>query len=100
MIGGVNEMKSQFHESSPTVSCLPQLLPLHLLARGESAEIDQLIGQAEQVHRLEELGLRSGVRVEMIQPGSPCIIRTPSDQRLCFRDTEMFGILVRQGESL
>ena len=72
-----------------------ELLPLHQLDRGESAEIDQLSGRAEYVHRLEELGLRCGVRVEMVQPGSPCIIRVAGDQRLCFRDTKTLGIFVR-----
>lgn len=82
------------------MSSCTYLVPLHLLSRGESAEIDQLVGHPEHVQRLEELGLRSGVRIQMVQPGSPCIIRTAGDQRLCFRDNETFGILVRQGEDL
>ena len=50
------------------------LIPLHLLSRGEFAEIGQLVGESEEVHRLEELGLRSGVMIEMLQPGIPCIV--------------------------
>jgi Fe2+ transport system protein FeoA len=74
------------------------LLPLHLLQRGQIAEIGELIGRPDQVHRLHELGLRSGALVEMVQPGSPCIVRL-SGQRLCFRHSESIGVLVRVPES-
>lgn len=75
-----------------------ELIPLRLLRRGEVAEIGQLVGQREQVHRLEELGLRAGVPVEMLQPGTPCIIRIGQD-RLCFRDNETLNVLVYAGVS-
>lgn len=75
---------------------MSDLIPLHLLSRGEFAEIDQLVGQPDEVHRLEELGLRSGVVVEMVQPGSPCIVGL-AGQRLCFRQNDAIGILVRAG---
>ena len=76
---------------------MDELIPLHLLDRGQSAEIDQLTGQADQVHRLEELGMRSGVRIEMVQPGSPCIVRLDGGHKLCFRENEAFRVLVRPG---
>jgi len=72
------------------------LIPLHLLSRGEFAEIDQLVGQADEIHRLEELGLRSGVVIEMLQSGSPCIVGL-AGSRLCFRQNDAVGILVRAG---
>lgn len=70
------------------------ILPLRLLQCGEVAQIEQVVGQDDQIHRLQELGLRSGVAVEMVQPGSPCIVRV-ADQKLCFREGDVFGILVR-----
>lgn len=70
------------------------LLPLEMLSPGQAAEIDQVLGDTEQVHRLSELGLRPGTSVEMIQPGSPCIIRL-GESRLCFRESELLSILVR-----
>jgi ferrous iron transport protein A len=79
-----------------TVACIDELIPVALLARGQSAEISQLIGRPEQVQRLQELGLRSGVQIEMIQPGSPCIVKL-DEQRLCFRESDLVGILVRPG---
>jgi Fe2+ transport system protein FeoA len=72
-------------------------IPLHLLNRGELAEIDQLVGQVDDVHRLQELGLRNGVCIEMLQPGRPCVIRVGADQKLCYRQTDASVIMVRPG---
>jgi Fe2+ transport system protein FeoA len=74
------------------------LLPLHMLPPGSRALIGQLVGRAEEVHRLEELGLRVGTPVEMVQAGSPCIIRL-GGSKLCFRDNEAVGVLVRTGDA-
>ena len=46
--------------------------------------------------RLEELGLRVGRRVEMIQPGTPCIVRLEG-AKLCVRHGADCHILVRPG---
>jgi Fe2+ transport system protein FeoA len=72
------------------------LLPLSELDAGQSAEIAQLLGRPDEVHRLEELGLRQGAMIEMVQPGVPCIIRV-AGAKLCFRASEMFSVLVRAG---
>ena len=69
------------------------LIPLVHMATGTSARIGQLVGQPDQVHRLEELGLRHGTLVEMLQNGSPCIIRL-DQSRLCFRPNDAMGVLV------
>ena len=75
-----------------------EMIPLQLLARGEFAEIGELVGKPDHVHRLHELGLSSGTIVEMIQPGSPCIVRM-AGQKFCFRESDSMGILVRAGVS-
>ena len=69
------------------------LLPLRMLAPGQRALIGALVGQADHAHRLEEMGLRRGETVEMVQPGSPCIVRV-AGTTLCFRDCDLVGILV------
>jgi Fe2+ transport system protein FeoA len=61
---------------------------------GQSAQVGAVLGQPEQVHRLEEIGLRGGTQVEMLQPGSPCIIRL-GGQKFCFRADELLRVLVR-----
>jgi Fe2+ transport system protein FeoA len=70
------------------------VLPLPLLQPGQRAWIDQLMGRADDVHRLEELGVRVGIAVEMVQSGSPCIV-VVGGTRLCFRGSEATSVLVR-----
>ncbi|MGH7128685.1 MAG: FeoA family protein [Planctomycetaceae bacterium] len=61
-----------------------QLLPLESLRAGEHGRIVKLDGPADAVHRLEEMGLRTGAAVRMVQTGSPCILAI-DEQRLSFR---------------
>lgn len=68
-------------------------LPITQLRRGEFAEISQVIGTTEQVRRLEELGLRGGVELEIVQSGSPCIVRI-GGSKLSFRHDELLRVLV------
>ena len=56
----------------------------------------QVSGRLEEIHRLEELGLRGGVAIEMVQSGSPCIIRL-AGQKLCIRADELVSVMVRRG---
>ena len=70
------------------------LIPLPHLANGTKARVGQLVGQPDQLHRLEEMGLRDGTTIEMLRSGSPCIIRL-ADSKLCFRPNEAMGVLVR-----
>lgn len=77
---------------------MSELVPLMMLAAGQMARVDQLLGLPEQVHRLEEIGLRLGAEVEMLQPGAPCIVRL-AGHRLCFRGDELTQVLVRVEEA-
>jgi len=60
---------------------------------GQTARIGQLVGPPDAVHRLEELGLRLGAEVEMVQSGAPCMIRLEG-HKLCFRESEALQVLV------
>lgn len=71
-------------------------IPLHCMFAGQKGRIDQVLGDVDQVHRLRELGLRDGVEIEMLQPGSPCIVRL-AGHKLCFRGNEATNVLVRAG---
>jgi ferrous iron transport protein A len=73
------------------------LLPLCSLLAGQSARVAEVLGGADLVHRLHELGLRHGAEVAMVQPGAPCIIRL-AGQKLCFRADELTSVLVSTGD--
>jgi Fe2+ transport system protein FeoA len=67
-----------------------------MLPTGQVAHVRQVFGTPEHVHRLEELGLRGGVEIEMVNPGSPCIVKL-SGNKLCFRTDDLLKILVQPG---
>lgn len=60
------------------------LLPIHLLNPGETGCIREIDGEGPFVRRLDEMGLREGVEIRMVQPGHPCIVAF-DHQRLSFR---------------
>jgi ferrous iron transport protein A len=72
---------------------MPDLVPIAFMQPGQTAEVRQIVGQPEQVRRMEELGVRSGVTLELVQAGKPCIVRV-GPAKLCFRDGEMCSVLV------
>ena len=75
------------------------LIPLNCLLAGQHGEVGIVLGQPAEVHRLEEIGLRGGTNVQMIQPGSPCIIRLAGN-KLCLRADELVSVMVRPGALL
>ncbi len=87
----------------PAVCCPPlihravappcQVVPLNRLHAGESAIVRQIHGRPEDVQRLEEFGLRSGVPVEMFRPGPTCILRL-NGGKVCLRANDALEILV------
>jgi Fe2+ transport system protein FeoA len=79
---------------NPVAVAMHDLIPLAQLHAGTRAAVDCVVGRPDDVHRLEELGLRAGTAVEMVQPGSPCIIRLAGN-KLCIRADEIVSVLVR-----
>lgn len=74
------------------------MLPLTFLNPGETAIVSEILGDSALVHRLRELGLRSGAAVEMVQRGNPCIIRLAGN-KLCLRGDDVSTVLVQLGVS-
>jgi ferrous iron transport protein A len=70
------------------------LLPLELLQAGEAADVAEVHGEPAWVGRMAELGLRAGSRVQVLQPGSPCLLQV-NGTRLCLRGEQAMQILVR-----
>jgi len=73
-------------------------IPLRSLRAGQSGRVARLTGNDELVHRLRELGLRVGARIQMIQPGNPCIIRLDG-QKFGFRADGAARVLVRPAKA-
>ena len=80
-------------EISLELTTVSQVLPLSLLHRGETGCIRDVDGNPHLVRRLDEMGLRTGVSVRMVQPGEPCIVAV-DHQRLSFRGEEDAVVLV------
>jgi ferrous iron transport protein A len=73
---------------------LDHLLPLEMLQAGEWADVEDVSGEPEWVGRMAELGVRSGCRLQVLQPGSPCLLQV-GGCRLCLRGECLMRILVR-----
>lgn len=73
-----------------------ELIPLHCLFAGQSALVEEIVGNSCDVQRLHEIGLCRGAAVEMVQPGTPCVIRLGGN-KLCFRQDDLMSVMVRAG---
>jgi Fe2+ transport system protein FeoA len=70
------------------------LLPLECLQAGEWGDIAHVEGEPGWVVRLAELGVRAGCRLQVLQPGSPCLLAV-GGCRLSLRGECAMQILVR-----
>ena len=68
------------------------ILPMQFLTPGESGCVREIEGEKNLVRRLDEMGLRAGVEVRMVQPGTPCIVAL-EHQRLSFRGEDEAVVL-------
>ena len=83
------ETESQQRRHPPTM-----LIPLDMLKPGEHAHVVLVSGDAAWVGRLAEMGLREGCKLQVLQPGSPCLLQV-SNCKLCLRGCESSQILVQ-----
>jgi ferrous iron transport protein A len=70
------------------------LIPLDMLKPGEHAHVVEVYGDAAWVGRLAEMGLREGCKLQVLQPGSPCLLQV-SNCKLCLRGCESSQIMVQ-----
>lgn len=70
------------------------LMPLDMVCAGEWAEVEEVNGLPEWVGRLADLGIRQGSRVQVVQPGTTCLLNV-AGCKLCLRGGECSQILVR-----
>jgi ferrous iron transport protein A len=70
------------------------LLPLAYLKSGDGADVACVCGESGLVQRLAELGVHTGCRLKMLQPGTPCLLEI-GGLRLSLRGDAATQILVR-----
>lgn len=87
-------MRLSLNNISREFDAVDQSIPLQCLEIGHTAAVTAVVGQRDTVHRLEEMGLRAGAEVEVLQGGKPCILRV-NGQRLCLRADDLLRVLVR-----
>ncbi len=84
----------------PASSCVSspdrvrEWVPLTMMRAGEAGRVGDVLGKEDVVHRLREMGLHTGAEIQMIRPGSPCIIRLEG-RKLGFRTGEFAHVFVR-----
>ncbi|WP_210420425.1 FeoA family protein [Aquisphaera giovannonii] len=71
-----------------------EAVPLGSLRAGQRGLVGDIFGNSEHVHRLREMGLYDGAPIQMIRPGSPCIVCLRG-QRLGFRMDDCACVMVR-----
>jgi ferrous iron transport protein A len=69
-------------------------MPLDCLHPGEWAEVAEVSGEAHWVGRMAEMGVRTGSRLQVLQPGSPCLLDV-GGSRLTLRLDGALQIFVR-----
>lgn len=72
---------------------MSHILPMQWLQPGETGCILEIGGETNLIRRLDEMGLRTGVEVRMVQPGLPCIVAL-DEQRLSFRGADDAVVMV------
>ncbi len=69
------------------------ILPFDCLQAGECGRVCDISGQSECVQRLQEMGICYGSELQMLYPGSPCLVCV-NGQRFSLRLETEVDILV------
>ena len=69
-------------------------IPLDMLRAGECGRVQEITGESAWVGRLAEMGLREGCKLQVLQPGTTCLLNVDGC-RLCVRGQESSQILVQ-----
>ncbi|QDT35793.1 FeoA family protein [Stratiformator vulcanicus] len=73
--------------------CPAPTVPLDMLRSGEAGQVTEILGDVGSVNRIEEMGLRRGTIIRVLQSGSPLIL-AHGNHRLCFRPEPSTTVLV------
>lgn len=59
-------------------------VPVELLSPESEGVVVELAGEAPNIHRLEEMGIRCGCRIRMLCPGETCLLAIEG-KKMCLR---------------
>lgn len=71
-------------------------ISVHELAVGQRAQITHLVGPAESLVRLGEIGFHAGVPITMVRTGPACVVRLGAS-KVCIRPADV-DVRVRPNE--
>ena len=77
-----------------TVFCNPNAVPVEFLAPETEGVVVDMCGEEQNVHRLEELGIRCGCKIRMLCPGETCLLAIEG-KKMCLRLNSTAEILVQ-----
>jgi ferrous iron transport protein A len=69
------------------------MLPLEIMKSGAWAEVAAIYGEPTWVRRLTELGIQNGIRLRILQGGSPCLLQI-GENRMSIRGGAIYVHLV------
>ena len=72
-----------------------QVLPLSMVAMGETVELDKRIGGEELTHRLADLGLTPGTELSIVQDAGGPLLVSVRDSRIAVGRGMAHRIMVR-----
>ena len=72
---------------------MTQTVPLENLGRYAAGKVQQVDGDVPLVQRLAEIGFKVGSSLQVLRPGTPCLLRV-DNQRLSLRLERSLRILV------
>ncbi len=88
----ISSLTNYFANMSIVDKQLP-MISLSMLLAGQRAIVQMVAGSTELVRHLSEMGIHEGSNLEMVRPGSTCILRI-NGTKLCVRGDELLQVMV------
>ncbi len=71
----------------------PVVLPIQQIRKGQRVRVEEMRGDADEIARLAEMGIRTGVELCCLQRGCPCIVQC-GHSKMCLRPAGRLRVLV------
>ncbi len=68
-------------------------IPVEYLSQDSLGVVVDVAGEGQNIHRLEEMGIRNGCRIRMLCPGETCLLAIDG-KKMCVRLGSVAEIMV------